>query len=532
MDRIKAQKLGEKINGKAFFGYQVQEYLGNGNSAAVYKGVGKDGEVAIKVFDNELVESWGLQVQKERIEREIALKGHDYKSLVKILNGGEIELDEETYLCVIMEYIAGMDLQQYIAEQTVTQEFIIKALETLHNVTNVLLADEIVHRDIKPANIMLKEDGEIILMDLGVIKIMDVPSSTDELQKQFISTVRYSPPEYLWREEENSIEGWRAVNLYQIGATMHDLIMGETIFKNKTPAASLILAVKEELPSLLSSSIDARITQLARDMLSKKAAIRRELCTDERIENIVKDENIDVVDSLVDEVIGMSDSFKEDLVSLDQLQSEKSELKRRREELSMGLCPATNECLVKLQEMNVISAFQVSQPFADAQDMDTAYSHVNLIYELKGSLSMGFSKSLYVYVKIKNDDTGFVTYSMLGIITHFIDLNVNYPQRLMPDIMNSSAILNKGIPINFRSQGDVAINFKDVFSGNVSLQDRQNFDNEIMIGLLLCIERGKEIMAPEVEWEIQWKKKLLESNRAVTQSSSTPGLANRLFNDF
>ncbi len=52
-----------------------------------------------------------------------------------------------------------------------------------------------------------------------------------EGQLPVVATARYSPPEYLFRLLEPGPELWHAVNVYQLGALLHDLIMREPLFQ-------------------------------------------------------------------------------------------------------------------------------------------------------------------------------------------------------------------------------------------------------------------------------------------------------------
>ena len=89
--------------------------------------------------------------------------------------------------------------------------------------TEKLLERSVVHRDIKPENIVVTPSGHIVLMDLGVLKLVGTRSFTDDEHKQFVGTLRNAPPEFLFWDEHDTVDGWRAVNFYQIGAILHDL---------------------------------------------------------------------------------------------------------------------------------------------------------------------------------------------------------------------------------------------------------------------------------------------------------------------
>jgi serine/threonine protein kinase len=240
MDEIKAKALLEQLDGILIEGISINSFIDNGKSAAVYRGTKNSSLYAVKIFDNELLDKYGIEIQQMRIDRELDLKNHGIDNLVKILGGGHTTIKQNEYYYLIMEYIEGVNLKKYIGQNIITLEFITKVVDTLVVISEKLLQKNLAHRDIKPENIMVSKKGEIILMDLGVLLIIGNPSMTDIEQKQFLGTLRYAPPEFLTRKENNSIDGWRAVNIYQIGAVLHDLIMKKELFSDIEPYANLV----------------------------------------------------------------------------------------------------------------------------------------------------------------------------------------------------------------------------------------------------------------------------------------------------
>ena len=255
MDKLKSLELEKQIKGQSIGGYKVLNLINNGKSAAVFK-VAKDNELfALKIFDNDLVERFGHEIQTKRIKQEIALKNHSIVNLVKIFEGGNTDLDGQRYYFIVMELISGTNLMEYIKKNECDQYFAIKVLEKLTETTEQLLTQKgIVHRDIKPENIMVNDEKKIILMDLGVLKLVGAKSFSDEEEKSFVGTLRYAPPEFLLRTEIDSQDGWRAINFYQIGATLHDIIMKKELFFDKTPYSNLVIAIKDDIPQISNTS--------------------------------------------------------------------------------------------------------------------------------------------------------------------------------------------------------------------------------------------------------------------------------------
>lgn len=79
--------------------------------------------------------------------------------------------DEKSLYCLVMEKVEGMDLEKWVQKNDkITQR---QALKWLKEVT--LILDKIhqhnwFHRDIKPANIMLRNSGELVLIDFGTAR--------------------------------------------------------------------------------------------------------------------------------------------------------------------------------------------------------------------------------------------------------------------------------------------------------------------------------------------------------------------------
>lgn len=268
MDSVKAREIEAKLRGTAIGGWTIQSYVDNGKSAAVFRASRGAEIAAVKIFDDDLIARYGDNTQIARINRELELIGKQHPHLVEILGGGFDDITGNHY--VIMSFVEGPSLRKCLAEipaaniPTLTQQ-LAQAAKFLEDLG-------IVHRDIKPDNIIVKGSyDDLILLDLGVIRPLTGSTLTDSSGiLEFIGTLQYSSPEFLLREEEDSLEGWRSLTFYQIGAVLHDLIMRRPIFADSaTPYARLVNAVQNVIPEIQNSAVPQHLVEIARCCLLK-----------------------------------------------------------------------------------------------------------------------------------------------------------------------------------------------------------------------------------------------------------------------
>lgn len=273
MNKDEAEAFGAALSGKTVGGWLAKNILGYGKSAVVMLAEREGTQAALKVFHPELVERFGRTVQFQRIQRELSLIGSKHSNLVQIIGGGECP--QTKHLHISMEYLPWKNLGQVLT--AVPIEKIGTIISQLSAAAMFLEEKNLAHRDIKPENIAISMDFEQIkLLDLGVLRPVADSDVTDVDQRPFIGTLRYSPPEFLLRSEVDSLEGWRAVTFYQIGATLHDLLMKEPLFLERTtPYPALVKAILEERPKVHHENTG--LVALCNHCLVKNPSTRNEL---------------------------------------------------------------------------------------------------------------------------------------------------------------------------------------------------------------------------------------------------------------
>ena len=517
MDYYKSKQLEQELKGKIFNGYEIIELINNGKSAAVFKAKKNSTLFALKIFDNELIERFGHEIQTKRIEQEISLKNHNIDGLINIHEGGNTDLLNQKYYFIIMDFVEGKNLKQFIQNEKYDNNLLYYIVEKLFEITQNLLTEKnIAHRDIKPENIMITESREIILMDLGVLKLVGAKSFSDEEEKSFVGTLRYAAPEFLLRIEEDSINGWKSLNIYQIGATLHDLINKNELFHDKIPYSNLVIAIKDDIPKITSTEVPFAFVQLVRDMLSKDWKKRLDLVSESRIKNLkamITKQNDNNLQSIFSRRIKHQAKFDE----IEKLRRTKEEIQQRKLLIANNLFNTLLKSFEDLRKLDVFKEMDVSEKFNFANDYTVNKDKIiqNFLFELTGDLKDGYLRNLYVLTRISNDENGLATIDLWAIFPSiFTRITLNNPFSLFESLRPKNSYgIQTGIRIVQKEK--IPFDFKtiEVFKGVVELDE--TFEKYLKNKIIDVINKSLDRVEKHVEEKLDEIKQRQESKNST-----------------
>jgi DNA-binding beta-propeller fold protein YncE len=267
---------GEPGIGELVAGYRLEELVGRGGMAVVYRAhderLGRS--VALKVLAPRLALDDGFRrrfIRESRVAASV-----DHPNIVPIFDAGEAD----GYLFIAMRFVQGRDVLTVLREDgplppdrachIVTQ--VAAALDAAH-------AEGLVHRDVKPANMLRDAAGEdqpdhVYLSDFGLSKHW-VSSSTLTSQGEFLGTMDYVAPEQI---EGHPVDG--RTDQYALACSAFEILTGAPPFRREETMAIMWAQVSAEPPALTSRRPDlpAAADPVMAKALAKAPADRYRTC--------------------------------------------------------------------------------------------------------------------------------------------------------------------------------------------------------------------------------------------------------------
>ena len=102
--------------------------------------------------------------------------------------------------CMVMEKIDGPNLEQWLKQQQnrpISEDQAIVWLKQLLEILTLVHSQNYLHRDIKPSNIMIRPDGQLVLIDFGTAREITRTYLVNGGGMTAISSSGYSPPEQM-----------------------------------------------------------------------------------------------------------------------------------------------------------------------------------------------------------------------------------------------------------------------------------------------------------------------------------------------
>ncbi|WP_369378432.1 serine/threonine-protein kinase [Streptomyces sp. cg36] len=241
--------------------YELAGLLGQGGMGQVWTAYDQrlDRRVAVKLLRPDLVAGAGAADEtRRRFVRECRVTAQvDHRGLVTVHDAGSDGDD----LYLVMQHVEGADLADHLAEhEPYPWPWAVAVAAQLCAVLSAVHAVPIVHRDLKPRNVMVRPDGTVTVLDLGVASVLDRDTTRLTRTGSPIGSPAYMAPEQAMGGAVGPY-----TDLYALGVLLHELLSGNVPFAGSTALGVLhrhlyepplpVRQVRPEVPGALEALV-------------------------------------------------------------------------------------------------------------------------------------------------------------------------------------------------------------------------------------------------------------------------------------
>lgn len=242
--------------------YEVVEQIDRGGMATVYKGfqpsVGR--YVAIKVLpphpglDEQFIERFKLEAKTiGSLQNPHILPLYDYG------------MSEDNVLYLVMALADGGSLSSLIDHGPVDLLRVERLLRAIASGLDYAHRRGIVHRDIKPGNILLDGEGNPLIADFGIVKMLSSGAN-------LTGTAVVGTPAYMSPEQAQGMEIDGRADIYALAVMVYEMLAGKQPYQGDTPMQVLLKHINAPVPDLLTqrSELPAELGPVMERALAKE----------------------------------------------------------------------------------------------------------------------------------------------------------------------------------------------------------------------------------------------------------------------
>ncbi len=264
--------------------YELQQRLGRGGMAESWKAFDTQLQrhVAIKFLHADLRTDPTFMTRFIREAQAIASLHHPNIVQVHDFQTSSDPEHDSSLAYMVMNYVEGPTLAEYIHATSHTGNIpaatdIIHLFNAIGSAIDYAHQHGMVHRDIKPANILFDSKqtsrsslGEPILIDFGVVKLMDV-AGISTLGGFVLGTPLYMAP-----EQAQGRHGNERSDIYSLGIILYEICTGTVPFRGDTASAILVqhIIAQPTPPILINPTMPLALSEVILQCIAKDPAAR------------------------------------------------------------------------------------------------------------------------------------------------------------------------------------------------------------------------------------------------------------------
>lgn len=257
--------------------YALETRIASGGMASVWRA--RDNvlarTVAVKILHPSLAKDASF-VERFRIEA-LAAARLSHPNIVAIYDTGSDGEDPSHF--IVMEYCGQGTLGALIASEGPLEHDRVRTIgATICEALDYAHRHEVVHRDIKPGNVLISDHNALKVTDFGIAKAA-FASGDITTTGSMIGTVTYISP-----EQANGDEPDARSDLYSLGVTLYEALVGRPPFQAETEVATALQHLHDPPPAPRSirAGVPKDLEAVILKALSKDPAARFETAQEMR----------------------------------------------------------------------------------------------------------------------------------------------------------------------------------------------------------------------------------------------------------
>jgi serine/threonine-protein kinase len=216
---------GATLAGQTLGDYRLVSQIGQGGMSSVWLAERSDGRferrVAVKFLNLALIG----RVGEARFKREGKILGlliHPH--IAELIDAG-VSPAGQPYL--VLDHVEGDHIDRYCDDHRLDLRARLRLFLDVLEAVATAHANLIVHRDLKPSNVLVREDGEVKLLDFGIAKLLENEEPGAGLTQLTVEGGRAMTPQFAAPEQLKGESITTATDVYALGVLLYLLLTGQ-----------------------------------------------------------------------------------------------------------------------------------------------------------------------------------------------------------------------------------------------------------------------------------------------------------------
>jgi serine/threonine protein kinase len=154
-----------------------------------------------------------------RFQREVEIiRGLSHPNIIRVMDRGVLE----DFYYYSMEHMPGGNLSRRMEHGKIPVSEAIVLFAPICAAMAYAHEQAVIHRDLKPSNILLTADGDPVVSDFGIAKVLDSANSVLTQSGEILGTIAYLAPEQRFSSGKVN----RRADVYALGTIFYEMLMG------------------------------------------------------------------------------------------------------------------------------------------------------------------------------------------------------------------------------------------------------------------------------------------------------------------